>query len=56
MFCVKQMKVFDIRAYLGFMFAHERLHMRGVQHFNVTLSCKVLLAIPGLGRRIDKIS
>lgn len=22
-FCVKQMKVFDIRTYLGFVFAHE---------------------------------
>lgn len=32
-FCVKQMKVFDIRAYLGFVPAHEGS--------TVTISCKV---------------
>lgn len=26
---MKQIKVFDIRAYLGFVFAHKGLHMRG---------------------------
>lgn len=55
-FCVEQMKVFDSRAYLGFVFAHDGLHMRGVQHSSVSCKVNVLLAVLGLGRRIDKIS
>lgn len=38
------MKVFVTRAYLGFVSAHDGLHIKGVEHFNWTMNCKMIVS------------